>query len=197
MASAIYAIVNNVTRDMYVGSAVAVSRRWRAHRNLLTKQRHYNTRLQRAYDKYGANTFDWEVIQFIDDKSKLIQQEQFWIDFFNPSYNGRPIANSLLGTKFSAETRAKMSASAKKRGFSEEHKQNISLAKKGICTISAAQKKRLSELNTGKVLSAETKAKISASMIGNTHASGGRGRKQSPEHIAKRVATRLAKKVNQ
>ncbi len=197
MASAIYAIVNNVTRDMYVGSAVAVSRRWRAHRNLLTKQCHYNTRLQRAYDKYGANTFDWEVVQFVDDKSKLIQQEQFWIDFFRPAYNGRPIANSPLGTKFSAETRAKMSVSAKKRGFSEEHKQNISLAKKGVCTISEEQKARLSEMYSGRSLSLETKAKISASMIGNTRASGGRGRKQSPEHIAKRVAARLAKKVNQ
>ena len=31
MASAIYAIVNTVTRDMYVGSAVAVNRRWNAH----------------------------------------------------------------------------------------------------------------------------------------------------------------------
>jgi group I intron endonuclease len=169
MATAIYAIVNNVTRDMYVGSAVAVNRRWSAHRNLLTKQCHYNARLQRAYNKYGANTFDWEIIQFVDDKTKLIAQEQFWIDFFKPAYNGRPIANSPLGTRASDETRAKMSASAKKRGFSEEHKRNISLAKKGICTISDEQKKQLSVLNTGKILSAETRAKISVTSTGRCH----------------------------
>lgn len=170
MTSAIYAIVNNVTRDIYVGSAVAVNRRWSAHRNLLTKQCHYNLRLQRAYDKYGSGLFDWEIIQFVDDKSQLIAREQFWMNFFAPVYNGRPVANSPLGTKASAETRAKMSVSAKKRGFTEEHKQNISKAKKGICTISEEQKKRLSVLNTGKVYSAETRAKVSASLIGNKRA---------------------------
>jgi group I intron endonuclease len=172
MTSAIYAIVNNVTHDMYVGSAVAVNRRWNAHRNLLAKQRHYNLRLQRAYNKYGDKAFDWEIVQFVDDKTQLIDREQFWMNFFAPKYNGRPIANSPLGTKASPETRAKMSASAKKRGFTEEHKQNISKAKKGICTMSEEQKKRLSVLNTGKVYSAETRAKISASGIGNTNAKG-------------------------
>ena len=170
MTSAIYAIVNNVTCDMYVGSAVAVKRRWSAHRNLLAKQSHYNSRLQRAYDKYGASSFDWEIVQFVDDKTQLIASEQFWMNFFAPAYNGRPIANSPLGTKASVETRAKMSAAAKKRGFSEEHKRNISKAKKGICTTSDTQRKKLSELAKAKIVSKETKIKISASLIGNTNA---------------------------
>lgn len=169
MSSAIYAIVNNVTRDMYVGSAVAVNRRWSAHRRDLAKHCHYNTRLQRAYDKYGANAFDWEIVQFVDNKAELIAREQFWMNFFAPVYNGRPVANSPLGTKHSAETRAKMSAAAKKKVFTEEHKQNISKAKKGICTISDEQKKRLSVMNTGKVYSAEVRAKISATSTGRYH----------------------------
>lgn len=169
MSSAIYAIVNNVTCDMYVGSAVVVNRRWSAHRRDLAKQCHHNTRLQRAYDKYGADAFDWEIVQFVDNKAELIAREQFWMDFFAPVYNGRPIANSPLGTKHSAETRAKMSAAAKKKVFSEAHKQNISKAKKGICTISEEQKKRLSVLNTGKVYSAEVRAKVSAASTGRYH----------------------------
>lgn len=151
---------------MYVGSAVVVNRRWSAHRRDLAKQCHHNTRLQRAYDKYGADAFDWEIVQFVDNKAELIAREQFWMDFFAPVYNGRPIANSPLGTKHSAETRAKMSAAAKKKVFSEAHKQNISKAKKGICTISEEQKKRLSVLNTGKVYSAEVRAKVSAASTG-------------------------------
>jgi group I intron endonuclease len=169
MSSAIYAIVNNVTRDMYVGSAVVVNRRWSAHRRDLVKQCHYNTRLQRAYDKYGADAFDWEIVQFVDKKTDLIAREQFWMNFFTPVYNGRPIANSPLGTKHSDETRAKMSAAAKKKVFTEEHRQNISKAKKGICTISEDQKKRLSVLNTGKVFSAESRAKISLTSTGRYH----------------------------
>ena len=170
MTSAIYAIVNNITKDMYVGSAVAVNRRWSAHRNLLTKQCHYNLRLQRAYSKYGLNAFDWEIIQFVDDKTQLIAREQFWMNFFVPKYNGRPIANSPLGTKASAETRAKMSLSAKKRGFTEEHKQNISKTKKGVSTVTDAQRKFLSERAKTRVFSVEERAKISASLIGNKHA---------------------------
>lgn len=169
MASAIYAIVNQVTRDMYVGSAVVVNRRWSAHRRDLARQTHHSSRLQRAYDKYGADAFDWEIVQFVEDKNNLIVREQFWIDFFTPAYNSRPIANSPLGTKHSAATRAKMSASAKKRGFSEEHKRNISKAKKGICTVSDAQRKRLSELAKNQVFSAETRAKIAATSLGRYH----------------------------
>jgi group I intron endonuclease len=170
MASAIYAIVNNVTRDMYVGSAVAVSRRWRAHRNALVKKCHHSTRLQRAYSKYGSDAFDWEIVQFVENKDSLIEREQFWIDFFRPAYNGRPIANSPLGTKHSPETRAKMSESAKKRGFSEEHKRNISLAKKGVSTVTDAQRKLLSDRAKARVFSVEERAKISASLVGNKRA---------------------------
>ena len=185
MTTAIYAIVNNVTRDMYVGSSVGVNRRWSAHRNLLTKKCHYNSRLQRAYDKYGSGAFDWEIIQFVDDKTQLLAREQFWMNFFAPVYNGRPVANSPLGTKHSAETRAKMSAAAKKKVFTEKHKQNISKAKKGICTTSDAQKKSLSELGKSRIFSAEVRAKISASGIGNTNA---KGAQVSDEEKAKRSA---------
>ena len=169
MTSVIYAIVNNVTCDMYVGSAVRVSKRWNAHRNLLTKKCHYNSRLQRAYDKYGSRSFDWEIIQFVDDKTQLISREQFWMNFFAPVYNGRPVANSPLGTKASAETRAKMSVAAKKRGFSDEHKLNISKAKKGVSVMSDSQKKHLSDVNKGKVLSAETREKIRVTSTGRYH----------------------------
>jgi len=168
--SGIYAIVNRATRDMYVGSAINIARRWRRHKNELANNKHYCHHLQNSYLKNGSSAFDLEIIEFVDSKSALIQREQFWVDFFKPSYNKRLVVNSPLGTKHSAETRAKMSASAKKKIFTEEHKLNISKAKKGICTISETQKQRLAELNKGKVLSAETKAKISASLMGNKRA---------------------------
>jgi len=169
MATAIYAIVNQTTRDMYVGSAMVVNRRWSAHRRALAKQCHHSSRLQRAHDKYGETHFDWEIIECVADKSKLIEREQFWINFFAPAYNGRLVANSPLGTKHSDETRAKMSASAKVKVFSEEHKKNISKAKKGICTTSEEQRKHLSELGKNKIISAETRAKISLSSTGRYH----------------------------
>jgi group I intron endonuclease len=172
MASAIYAIVNKTTRDMYVGSAVAVNRRWAAHRRDLRNKCHHSQRLQRAFDKYGPDAFDWEIIQFIDNRANLIDREQFWINFFSPAYNGRPIANSPLGTKHSAETRAKMSAAHKGKVFSETHRFNLYKAKKGVSTVTDAQRELLRAMGKAHVFSAEQRAKISASLIGNKRAAG-------------------------
>jgi group I intron endonuclease len=168
MVSAIYAIVNQVTRDMYVGSAVTVNRRWATHRRDLAKQCHYNSKLQRAYDKYGKDAFDWEIIQPVEDKKNLVEREQFWMNFFVPAYNNRPVADSPLGTKHSLETRAKMSAAHKGRVFSDKHKANLSASAQGR-VISEERKKHLSEINKGKITSEETRAKIGATSVGRYH----------------------------
>jgi group I intron endonuclease len=148
MASAIYAIVNNVTRDMYVGSAVAVNRRWNAHLCNLRKGGHHCEHLQNAYRKYGPDAFDWEVVQFVENKEELIKHEQFWIDFFRPAYNKRKIADSCLGVKRSQQARDNMRKAQLGRKQSPE-----TIAKK-----SAALK--------GKPRPPEVRAKISASHVG-------------------------------
>ena len=148
MASAIYAIVNQVTQDMYVGSAVAVNRRWNAHRSQLRNGKHHCKHLQNAHIKYGADNFDWEIIEFVSNAADLIEREQFWLDFFVPAYNKRKIADSCLGVIRSPESRQKMSLAQTGRKQSPE-----TIAKR-----SAALK--------GKPRSAETRAKISASHIG-------------------------------
>jgi group I intron endonuclease len=108
MPSAIYAIVNSKTSDMYVGSAVDVARRWRRHTHDLRKNIHACQHLQNAYHKYGATAFDWKIIESVDRKEDLIQREQVWLDFFRPVYNKRRIADSCLGLKRSPEAREKM-----------------------------------------------------------------------------------------
>ena len=158
MASAIYAIVNTVTRDMYVGSAVAVNRRWNRHLHDLRKNVHACTHLQNAYVKYGADAFDWEIVQFVKDKIDLIPREQFWIDFFRPVYNKRKIAASCLGLtrtpeakermrqaqlgrKQSAETIAKRSAALKGKARPPEVRAKISASHKGIVPTAASRAK--------------------------------------------------------
>lgn len=105
---AIYAIVNQVTKDMYVGSAVNLTRRWSAHKSKLTNGKHHCEHLQNAFRKYGPDAFCWEIVEFVDDAEKLIEKEQFWIDFFRPIYNKRKIANSCLGLKRSEQARENM-----------------------------------------------------------------------------------------
>jgi group I intron endonuclease len=169
--SGIYAIVNNATNSMYIGSAVNMTRRLNTHRQLLKKGKHYSVHLQNAYTKYGETMFRYETVEFVDDKTKLIDREQLWIDFFKPTYNKRKKANSPLGTKHTQETRTKMSLAHKRKVFTDEHKANISVAKKGV-RMSESQKTLLSEIHKGKTISSETCAKLSASLIGNKNAAG-------------------------
>jgi len=162
MASAIYAIVNTVTRDMYVGSAVAVNRRWSAHLCNLRKGTHHCKHLQNAHVKYGEPAFDWEIIQFVDDKVKLIEREQFWIDFFKPAYNKRKIADSCLGVKRSEESRLKMSIAQIGKKQSEETKAKKSAALKGRARPLAVREK-ISASHVGIVPNEVSRAKMSAS----------------------------------
>jgi len=188
MATAIYAIVNSITKDMYVGSAISVRRRWKGHKYALKRGTHHSPKLQNAVNKYGLDIFNCEIIQLVEDKSKLIEREQFWIDFFKPTYNGRPVAHSPFGTRHTEETKEKMSAAHKGRRFSAEHCANISAAKKG-CVIKEEQRKLLSEIGKGKRLSDASKAKISMSLMGNKRAAG---REYSLEERAK-ISERMKK----
>lgn len=148
MTSAIYAIVNSVTTDMYVGSAVNVNRRWAVHLSNLRKGSHHCEHLQNAYRKYGADAFDWEIVEFVGRREDLISREQSWINFFRPTYNKRKIANSCLGLKRSPQAR--------------ENMRNAQIGRKqSIDTIA----KRSAALR-GKARSPEVRAKISASHIG-------------------------------
>lgn len=144
----IYAIVNTQTSDMYVGSAVNVARRWRRHNHDLRKNVHACRHLQNAYHKYGADAFDWEVVEVVGDKEDLISREQFWMDFFRPTYNKRLIANSCLGLKRSPEARKNMSQAHL------GHKQSPETIAKRAAAL------------RGKPRSPEVRAKISASHIG-------------------------------
>lgn len=148
MASAIYAIVNQRTKDMYVGSAVDIKRRWRVHVSQLRNNKHHCQHLQNAHIKYGVNAFDWEIVEYVEDKNSLIQREQIWIDFFKPTYNKRTIANSCLGLKRSAEAKLKMS-----------------LAQKGKKQSAETIAKRAQSLK-GRARPLDVRAKISVSHLG-------------------------------
>jgi group I intron endonuclease len=146
--SGIYAIVNRITNDMYIGSAVNMTRRWTVHKHHLKHGTHHCVHLQNSYDKHTSTAFDFDIVEFVDDKSRLINREQVWIDFFKPKYNKRKIADSCLGIKRSAESRAKMSAAQTGKKQSPEV-----IAKRA-------------EALRGKPRPDHVKAKISASHVG-------------------------------
>lgn len=179
---------------MYIGSSQNIRKRWREHRTDLERKTHHSQALQRAWDKYNGDLkFELALVCLPVD---LITYEQLFLDLYKPRYNCSPTAGSILGMKFSDETRAKMSKSHMGLPVSEESRKKISLSKIGKPrpphVIEAVRKARLGKklsaqqiafLKTrsgenhpcwGKKLSQETKDRISKA---------NKGQKRTPEQI--------------
>jgi|SRR5215216_915773 len=173
MVSGIYKIESDDGR-IYVGSAVNIQSRWKQHINHLNANKHHSVYLQRAWNKHGAGYFTFSILQIVEDKTQLLQYEQLWLNIVFESYDRSDIYNisatagSRLGTKQSVETKSKMSKSRTGLVPSSTARSNMSKAQTGnknaLGTIHTAETKaKYAARQTGRKLSEETKAKISAS----------------------------------
>jgi group I intron endonuclease len=158
--SGVYWIRNKVNNHIYIGSSKNVRSRIHNHKNQLCRQVSHHRLLQDAVNEYGIKNFSCRVL-ITCHPDMLFWYEQQFIDQWHPEYNIYPFADSPRGSipnigttgyKFSAESRAKMSAShmghAPTKGFTG-HK----FSKESIAKISAAGK--------GRVYSDESKHKMS------------------------------------
>ena len=133
MSSGIYQIMNNKNFHMYVGSTHDFEKRWKHHKSLLGKGKHPNRYLQGAWYKYGEDSFDFSVVEYIDEGLEAwTAREQYYTDLWNPEYSIRKeCVTSSLGIKRSEETKQKMRMNAlgkkypDRKPISEETKQKI------------------------------------------------------------------------
>lgn len=164
--SGIYKITCAANDKIYIGSSNNLRQRWNEHRSDLTRNVHKNAHLQNAWNKYGEQSFVFEIVEFVMPWI-LLDREQFWLDNLKPYHKkiGFNIAtsasNPALGLK-----------------HSPEHIEKIRTASQGRIH-SAETRTKISAVHKGKVNSTETRAKISVAL---------KGRKQSPELIEKRIA---------
>lgn len=94
--------------------------------------------IQDALLKYGHSNFTLEILEYCPE-AELIEREQFYLDLLIPDYNILKNAYSLLGFKHSQESIEKFKAKI----ISPEHKKLISF------------------IHTGKLVSEETRKKLS------------------------------------
>lgn len=166
----VYEIKNITNGKQYIGSAINFKCRWKRHRSDLNKNIHGNIHLQRAWNKYSYDMFEFKIL-IVCDKQNNVLYEQTCMDKMNPKYNIAPIAGSQFGLKRSAETCEKISEALKGKKLSEEHKRKLCVARKGR-VISEETKRKIGRAHKGKKTSVETKGKISKALTGNKNSLG-------------------------
>ena len=132
----IYRIENIVNKNCYIGSTVDSKRRWQEHRKKLRKGTHTSFILQAAWDKYGEESFKFQVLFFCPEEVRTF-------------YENRALKIARYNVKTEADaynslTRTRISKGSVGKKFSDEHKQHISDAKIGVA-LSSEHRKKLGE----------------------------------------------------
>lgn len=191
--SGIYIIQNLKNGKIYLGQTIDIRQRWHKHRSALRLNKHCNTHLQAAWNKYGEKAFKFIVLEYISEEM-LDKRETYFITLYRERgicYNMQDGGGSTRGRIITNETREKMSKAALKRlPLSEEGRKRISEAntgkispKRGISPSdetrarlseaarnrqppSEETRERISKAHRGKTLSQETRQRISESTQG-------------------------------
>lgn len=132
LRSGIYAIIHRDSGNIYVGSASCIKTRIGYHRSKLRNNKHDNSHLQRAWNRYGESAFAIVVIEECPIESLLLR-EAYWMEETkcadrSHGYNLDRIACRKM---HSDETRNKISVSNTGKKLTLEAKQKISAANTG------------------------------------------------------------------
>lgn len=99
----------------YVGSSISLYERYKQHALALRKEKHYNSFLQRIYNKY-PNDISFKLIEVCDN---YIEKEAYYIEFYNCDVN---VERNPVTQAKSIETRKKLSmANTNKRLGKDNH----------------------------------------------------------------------------
>ncbi len=117
MITGIYKIQNILNNKIYVGSASSnggFRKRWNEHKSGLRRNKHTNKHLQSSWNKYGEESFVFEIIETCCVEN-VLEKEQYYINLLQPEYNICKIAGNTLGIKLSNNHKKQISEFAKLR----------------------------------------------------------------------------------
>ena len=108
----IYEIRCTVNGKRYIGSSATIDLRFISHRSALRCGRHHNRPLQSAYQKYGADAFEFVIVEEGLPVDALIAAEQRRIDearaMGEKLFNVRAQADSPRGVRHTEESKRKI-----------------------------------------------------------------------------------------
>lgn len=99
----IYEIINIVNGKRYIGSSINIDKRIKTHKRQLKKGIHHSIILQKAYDKYKEESFEYRIICKCNKEHKQFI-EQLYLDSMKPEYNiSKSSKCPMLGRKHTKE----------------------------------------------------------------------------------------------
>ena len=112
MGCGIYKIENLKNGKIYIGSSVNLESREYKHFWMLERNNHDNEYLQNSYNKYGKDSFKFEIIEECDE-SLLIEKENYYIDIYKSNtleygYNLAKV-NEFRRNNYNDEVKVKLS----------------------------------------------------------------------------------------
>lgn len=149
--------------------------RFDSHKSLLNNNKHFNTKLQNAWNKYGEDSFVFEIVEAIDKEQpveKFNELEKHYIQSYNSINSGYNISvggDGAAGRHMSEATKRKIGEKNRINGLgrkvSEETKKKMSVAHSGFVHTDES-KEKLRRSHSGKQMSDETKQKLHDSLKG-------------------------------
>lgn len=187
--SCIYKITNAINGKQYVGQTKDFRRRKVQHLRAIN-----SSAIASSIKKYGASAFQFEVVEYCDH-AVVDEREVYWISELDTMYpNGYNLkTGGTAGNKFSAETRAKMSAKKLGKKFSAERRAKMVGRK---FPRSLEYRKKISARQTGRIMSPASIAKTAAANRGQARPEEARrktsealkGRPIGPHSVERRAA---------
>jgi group I intron endonuclease len=179
----IYKMTNKVSGNYYIGSSSNISVRISGHKSLLFKKDYGNNniRIKNDLNKYGARSFEFEVLEYCDNSIRKIR-EQYYFELLKPTFNIWPTVHNAKGRSYTLDQLKKCFPKREikdKKAFSEKLKAAWKIRRErpdGISTLkmldrtgkkhSEETKKLYSDQRKGKMKSYEFKEKIRRSRLG-------------------------------
>jgi hypothetical protein len=190
----VYGIRNSINGKWYIGESVDIKYRKSKHFSTLKYNSHKNDYLQRSWNKYGKEVFEFIILELCEEES-LESKEREWItkyksNNFEFGYNLTNGGNA--GKRMTEEAKNKLRNSIKKHWLLNTHPM---LGK----SHTQEAKNKISAGHCGKPLSDEHKKKLAKASKGNKYSLGHKhtdeskakmskarkGKKKSKEHIQK------------
>ena len=128
MISGIYSIFCTENKKYYVGQAINIETRIKAHINKLKANNHHSPYLQNSFNAYGINCFVFDVLEYCDIL-ELDEKEQIYISKYNSlnpnGFNCTNGGSGMRGFVFTDETKKNWSKSRKGKYMGKEHPKSV------------------------------------------------------------------------